>query len=164
MTLKLVGAKVVATQIRPSGTAADAGLKTGDIITSIGSLPIKLPADVSQFDDVLTPGDQVEIEYLRKGEAGSTLVAFMRKADPSDLKKPNDSVGGAIDIPAAPTADDQRPLLLPTLTPPEEPGLSDIEELRQVVRRQQQLIDHLQLRLEKLERDDEPVSPVLNAP
>ena len=51
----------------PGTPAADAGLKSGDVITKLNGQSIKDAADLTRLVAALKPGDKAEIAYLRDG-------------------------------------------------------------------------------------------------
>ena len=165
VTVRLVKESVVIARVHPNGTGNEAGLREGDVIKTIGSLPIKVPTDVEQFDGVLKPGDQVEIEFARRGEEDSVLIPYLRKVDASDLKRiteaqadqKRDTEKALASLPdSADSFDDLGK------SPPQSD--SEVEQLVRVVRMQQQLIEKLQSRLDKLETSSDTDELLLNAP
>ncbi len=69
------GAKV--TQISSSSTpAAKAGLKTGDVITSLAGTKVTSLDDISTIMDAKKPGDKVTLTYLRGGASKTTTVTL----------------------------------------------------------------------------------------
>jgi serine protease Do len=64
--LKAVGGALV-DQAEPGTPAAEAGLKSGDVITKLNGESIKDAADLTRHVASLKPGDKVELSYLRDG-------------------------------------------------------------------------------------------------
>jgi serine protease Do len=68
------GKGVVVQDVTPGGPAAQAGLKGGDAITSVGGKPVtngdELVAEVSAHH----PGDKLKIGYLRNGKQEETAI------------------------------------------------------------------------------------------
>lgn len=62
--------------VRPGNASFEAGLQDGDVITKLGGVVM---TDVPSLVDAIKarrPGDQVAIEYLRKGQAGKTTATL----------------------------------------------------------------------------------------
>ena len=102
-----------------------AGVKKGDVLESIGTIPVEEPTDVAQLDKVLKPGDQVEFEFARKKQTKKLLISFKEEM-------PVDETGDGEEYAAAAT-----------------PG--EVQRLEELVQSQQQLIDDLRGRLSSLE-------------
>ena len=64
------------------GAAQRAGLRNNDIILSLGGTPVNEWAELSRIIRQTKPGDQLEIEYLRRGEKlrASALLATRAQA------------------------------------------------------------------------------------
>ncbi len=63
-------------QVAKGGPFAAAGIVAGDIITAFGGLEI---TSQEEFDDILSVlglGDQIEIEYVRRGKSDKAFVQF----------------------------------------------------------------------------------------
>ena len=140
-----------------SSTADQAGIKQGDLIESIGSLPIESITDAEQFAEVLKPGDQLEFEILRRGKDSKMLVSFVRVADENQPIDPEQLAAEAsedgsedeISFLKAPTSNVS---VRKTQSILSQPGSkSEIEELREVVELQKEIINGLQKRLNALE-------------
>lgn len=142
IVVKSVGKNVVVSRVKKSGTADAAGVKSGDIVKSIGEMPINNPSDIQELDEVLEPGDTVEFELIRKGKAQKMLVAFERDvASPDPINLRLDAIDDGDDDPQ------------PTLAVrPTNESESDVIRLQQIVESQQQVIAKLQERLIQLEK------------
>jgi len=68
------GAYVVT--VVPGGPAEQAGLQAGDIITSIEGQPVNYPADITNALASMRPGDQVELDVSRQGQAATVTVTL----------------------------------------------------------------------------------------
>ncbi len=79
MTLKLINGKVVVAATSKSGMANGAGILKGDVLKSVGSMPIQLPRDITGFDEILAPGDLLDFELVRKGRAKKLMVPYKKK-------------------------------------------------------------------------------------
>ena len=73
----------------PGTPGAEAGLKTGDVITKLNGQPVKDAADLTRQVGMLKPGDKVEISFFRDG-AEKTVEPHARLA-----KERADRHGGA---------------------------------------------------------------------
>jgi serine protease Do/serine protease DegQ len=80
------------------GSSADrAGIKTGDIITSINGIPMKGASELRNAIGMLRVGDKVEIGLLRDGKPRkvSALVAERSEAETANAADINPSLEGA---------------------------------------------------------------------
>ena len=170
-TFKLVGKKVVVQKIRKSGMADKAGIKTGDEVLSIGSMPIEVPRDTGQIDQLLKPGDQVEFEIVRRGKEDRVLVSFQQEpplanaadelgksSDDAPNDDLHDELSEALNLPAselelrqAETRTSRAPQA--SMTPPARTrqGIDNTDQWKQMVKAQQRLIEQLQERISQLE-------------
>ena len=79
--LKTAGGALV-DQAEPGTPAAEAGLKSGDVITKLNGQSIKDAADLTRHVASLKPGDKVEISYLRDGaEKTASLTLASQKSE-----------------------------------------------------------------------------------
>ncbi|MEU8607554.1 trypsin-like peptidase domain-containing protein [Actinoplanes sp. NPDC048791] len=62
--------------VTPSGPAARAGLRTGDIITQVGGAAVSSPDDLVLRTLTRRVGDPLVVDYVRGGRAGSTTVTL----------------------------------------------------------------------------------------
>jgi serine protease Do len=67
---------VLVQEVQPGGPADKAGLKAGDIITSIDGRPIKDGNDLVDEIASRRPGSSVRLGYLRDGKPGDTTVTI----------------------------------------------------------------------------------------
>src|SRR5262249_38992766 len=58
------------------GPAAKAGLRQGDVITSIDAVPATSNVQLQELTLTKSPGDTVAIDYLRAGHPGSVTVTL----------------------------------------------------------------------------------------
>lgn len=66
------GAKIE--ELEAGGPAARAGLRKGDVVTRIGSTPIRTHSDLRNTMLKHAPGETVEVEYVREGRRSTTRV------------------------------------------------------------------------------------------
>jgi putative serine protease PepD len=66
------GAEVA--EVASGGPAANAGLRAGDVITSVDGHPVREPDDVSAVVNDLKPGDEVDVAVLRDGRTETVTV------------------------------------------------------------------------------------------
>ena len=71
--------------------AAEAGLKTGDVITKLNGQAIDDAGDLTRQVGMLKPGDKVELTYLRDGAEKTAEVDARRAEDREDVAKADDS-------------------------------------------------------------------------
>ena len=62
--------------VTPDGPAAQAGIKTGDILTSIDGTPVSSIDDVTAIQLTHKPGDQVTVTYDRNGKSQTAEVTL----------------------------------------------------------------------------------------
>jgi serine protease Do/serine protease DegQ len=67
--------------VAPGSSAEHAGVKTGDIITSINGLPMKGAGELRNAIGMLRVGDQVEIGLLRDAKALKVTALIAERAD-----------------------------------------------------------------------------------
>ena len=73
------GARV--TDVRAGSPAADAGLKTGDVITKIGDTTIQTSTDLIRAVRSNSPGDSVTVTYTRDGNSTDVKVKLGSLSD-----------------------------------------------------------------------------------
>ncbi len=70
------GTGMVISRVNPRGPAGEAGLKSGDVLNSIAGLEITNQEQLNDILEVLGKGDQIEVEYTRRGKSDKILVQF----------------------------------------------------------------------------------------
>jgi Do/DeqQ family serine protease len=85
------------TGVAPGSSAEHAGIKTGDIITSINGVMMKRPGEVRNTIGMLRVGDKVEIGLLRDGKPQkvSALVMERTEAESANAADINQALEGA---------------------------------------------------------------------
>ncbi|MGD0641259.1 MAG: PDZ domain-containing protein, partial [Roseiarcus sp.] len=73
--LKAPGGALV-DKTEPGTPAAEAGLKSGDVITQLNGQSIKDAADLTRHVASLKPGDKVELTFLRGGEEKTVSLSL----------------------------------------------------------------------------------------
>ncbi|MGX6448954.1 S1C family serine protease [Patulibacter sp. S7RM1-6] len=63
------------------GPAADAGLKTGDVITKVGGTAVKGAEALGVAVDAHAPGDEVQVTYVRDGKTRTATVKLGTRPD-----------------------------------------------------------------------------------
>lgn len=81
------GARV--TSVRPGSPAADAGLKTGDVISKVGDTNIQSDADLIRAIRSHDPGDDVTITYTRDGTSAEAKVELANRSDAARSSVPS---------------------------------------------------------------------------
>ncbi len=68
-------------EVTEKSAAAEAGLKSGDVITELNGTPVKDGRDLKLMVGRLAPGDKVAVKVLRDGKAKSFTVALKEMPD-----------------------------------------------------------------------------------
>jgi hypothetical protein len=63
----------------PQGPAEQAGMKQGDVIVSVGQVPIAVLKDLSEAIRAASPGDRLTVNFLREGKEYRTTVEVREK-------------------------------------------------------------------------------------
>lgn len=71
-----VGNGIMVREVSPNSGSADAGLKTGDIITRVDNIAITDFSDLSLAVGSKRPGDMVRVSYLRNGRDNTVTVVL----------------------------------------------------------------------------------------
>ncbi len=66
-------------EVRPGTPAARAGLRTGDVVTAIGSKRVRSASDLSSAIDARKPGDRVSLTYTRNGRSHTVTVTLAER-------------------------------------------------------------------------------------
>ncbi len=69
------------TSLDPNGPALQAGLRPGDVITQINSQPAVNHDSISELIRSTKPGEEVEIEYWRNGQAAKVTAVIAEKGE-----------------------------------------------------------------------------------
>lgn len=77
------------TRINLNSAAADAGLKSGDVILGLNNIQIRRSPELQEYIGRFRPGNQITVEYWRDGRRNVTSVL---------LKDKNNSTGQAIKV------------------------------------------------------------------
>ncbi len=83
-------------QAEPGTPAADAGLKSGDVITKLNGEPVKNAADLTRRVAALKPGDKADITYLRDGDEKTASITLAGQKNEQTAKADNDQNAGAL--------------------------------------------------------------------
>ncbi len=67
---------LVITAVVPGGSAAEAGLGVGDLITRIGATSAPTAAHLAAVTVRAAPGTEIEVEFVRSGETHSVTVVL----------------------------------------------------------------------------------------
>ena len=78
---------VVLAELEKKGAAIDAGMKLGDIIIKIDNDEINSKSEFEEELSYHSPGDKINITYLRDGKSTTVLVALVNKNGDTDLIK-----------------------------------------------------------------------------
>jgi serine protease Do len=83
--LKTIGGALV-DRAEPGTPAAEAGLKSGDVITMLNEQAIKDAADLTHRVGALKPGDKAEISYLRDGKLHTAIITLDAQKNEKTVK------------------------------------------------------------------------------
>jgi serine protease Do len=75
--------------VEPGTPAAEAGLKSGDVITKLNAQAVKDPSDLTRRVGSVKPGEKVEISFLRDGAEKTVNVTLAAQ------KNEQTAIGGA---------------------------------------------------------------------
>jgi serine protease Do/serine protease DegQ len=76
------GTGVAITFVEPESSAARAGLRVGDIITTLNATPVRDPADLYIKIATLRAGDVVELDIVRDGRSMAVRATLTARAPP----------------------------------------------------------------------------------
>ncbi len=76
---------VVVVSVNKDGAAYDAGLKKGDVITSINEIPFSSSSQFMEIVGRYRPGDTINIEYVREGEYTVTEALLRNQLNTTDF-------------------------------------------------------------------------------
>lgn len=134
------GEDIIVARVKPQGSAATAGLRVEDKVTSIGGAPVSSRAEFYEIARLLSLGDQIEIEFERAGKTEKSFIQFGTSAAPNTMvetadAKPSDAIRVGSDSGWTPTTDDRT------------------ARLEQQVIAQQRIIQELQERIRQLQAE-----------
>ncbi len=92
--LKAAGGALV-DQSNPGTPAAEAGLKSGDVITKLNGQAIKDAADLTRRVGALKPGDNAEISFLRDGKERTADITLGSRKEEKSAKADGRANDGA---------------------------------------------------------------------
>lgn len=75
----LSNGSVIVSSVVPGSPAAQAGVRTGDVITEVQSRPVGAPIDVTEAVDALRAGDTIEIKLLRGSDMYTARARLIRR-------------------------------------------------------------------------------------
>lgn len=81
---------VYLSRINPNSAAEDAGLRIGDIITSINGEPVKNTPELQEQVAKYRPGNNIKVDYIRNGKSAVTNITLKnRNNNPTVMSKDN---------------------------------------------------------------------------
>lgn len=86
MLLETKSDKLVVTRIDPKGNANKSGLKAGDQVFKAAGVKLNSMDEFNQITEVLRDGDQIEVEFSRRGKTNKELVMFGKGPDLDDVE------------------------------------------------------------------------------
>ncbi len=69
------------TDINPSSPAAEAGLRTGDVVTKFQGMAFRSPGDLLQIIRMQPPGSDVKLEVIRNNKLGDIIAKLGARPD-----------------------------------------------------------------------------------
>lgn len=91
--LKGVTRGVHVEEVQDHSAARQGGLKAGDVVTHINGTPITGNASLQEVIARCSPGDVIEIEYVRQGEPGRTTVTLRNRDGNTNFTTPETPMG-----------------------------------------------------------------------
>lgn len=128
------------------GNAAQAGIKTSDVITGIGGIEISSIEEFNQITEIMGNGDQLEFQISRKGKAQTLLIQYGIAPTESEVVTPTTQPTGVV----------SRLGSTSRISPASTQGLSSVMRLPKIETRRQQL--------EQRQRQPAPVQQRRTAP
>jgi serine protease Do len=83
-------------QVEPETPSAEAGLKSGDVITKFNGQNVKDAADLTRRVGALKPGDKAELVYVRDGKEKSVELALGSQNGVKNVMASNSDTDGAV--------------------------------------------------------------------
>lgn len=77
-------------EAQPNTPAANAGIRSGDVIASVNGTPVKSPRALARQIAALAPGNSVELNVIRKGESKTLTVALGTMPNQTQANAPED--------------------------------------------------------------------------
>jgi serine protease Do len=100
-SLGIAGKGALVAQVNDGGPAAQAGLKTGDIVTKVNGTPIATGADLTRAVALARAGEPIRLEVRRDGQMREVVVRSGTRPS-EDALASNDRTG-----PGGPSAEDE---------------------------------------------------------
>ena len=95
MLLETRGKNMVVTQIDRKGNAYEAGVRTGDQVVGAGGVDLESLDDFNGITEILGQGDQLEINFVRRGKKQKMLIQFGEGPEEGEVVDANASAGSA---------------------------------------------------------------------
>lgn len=76
---------VVVISVNKDGAAYDAGIKKGDVITSINDITFNSSAQFMEIVGRYRPGDEIDIEYIREGDYSKAQALLRNQLNTTDF-------------------------------------------------------------------------------
>lgn len=84
---------VYVAEVQDRSAALEAGLEKGDVVIAINGIEITGTARLQEVMARLSPGDQVEIRYVRDGKPRSATVTMRNRSGDTSLTRPETAMG-----------------------------------------------------------------------
>ncbi len=78
---------VVLSYVSPDGAAAKAGLREGDIITTVNGMTINSRGSFDEIISYHSPGDKVELTYQRNNKTSKTILTLTNREGTTEILK-----------------------------------------------------------------------------
>ena len=121
------------TGVLPSGGAARAGLKVGDVIVEVEGERIFEPAELMSVVHEHKPGDKVKVRYRRDGKYDEVTVTLTKMIPPRLLPRPRRPATSPATKPAStrprPAQPATRPATNPAKRPPKHRSLPPVKKV-----------------------------------
>jgi serine protease Do len=92
--------------VAPGSAAEKAGLKAGDVITSLGGEPVQVAGDVSNRIGLARPGERLKLTVWRDKQR-TELPVTLGRAEPEGKQAAADTQGGALGLAVRPLERDE---------------------------------------------------------
>jgi len=83
------------TQVQPGTPAADAGLKTGDVITEVNGKPVSDASELQMAIGLKSPGDKVNLKVFRDGKTDEKTITLASLDDKGNTQHASNTQGKA---------------------------------------------------------------------
>jgi len=86
----------IITEVREGSAAADANLKTNDVIIKLDGVPVNTASDLQEQVGKHRPGDKVSVTFIRNGKESTLPVTMKNFAGTTSVVKPGMGAGNVL--------------------------------------------------------------------